>query len=122
MWFAKNLFEIVENKRKRKEKVNQKRLYKKQKIPKALREQVWLNKNGEYFNSTCSIHWCNNNINCFNFDCGHNIPESKGGETNIENLIPICRNCNTGMGNRFTIDEWSNKYKKKKKWYYLYLF
>ena len=55
MWFAKNLFEIVENKRKRKEKVNQKKLYKKQKIPKALREQVWLNKNGEYFNSTCSI-------------------------------------------------------------------
>ena len=50
-------------------------------------------------------------------DCGHNIPESKGGPTNVENLIPICRNCNVGMGNRFTIDEWQQKYETPSKWY-----
>ena len=91
--------------------------YKKKKIPKALREQVWINRMGKHFSGTCSISWCENDINCFNFDCGHNIPESKGGPTNLENLIPICRNCNIGMGNRFTIDEWDKKYKVPLKWY-----
>jgi len=93
--------------------------YKKAKIPKALREQVWINKMGKTFSGTCSISWCMNDMTCFNFDCGHNIPESKGGPTNVENLIPICRNCNIGMGNRFTIDEWEQKYESPKKWYQL---
>ena len=66
--------------------------YKKKKIPKALREQVWINKMGKNFTGTCSISWCENDMSCFNFDCGHNIPESKGGPTNIENLIPISVN------------------------------
>jgi 5-methylcytosine-specific restriction endonuclease McrA len=91
--------------------------YKKKKIPKALREQVWINKMGKNFSGTCRISWCENDMTCFNFDCGHNIPESKGGLTNIENLIPICRNCNVGMGNRFTIDEWDKKYEVTAKWY-----
>ena len=29
-------------------------------------------------------------IDVFNFQVGHNIPESKGGATVIENLRPIC--------------------------------
>ena len=56
---------------------------------------------GKTFEKSCYINWCNNTINCFTFDCGHNIPESKGGETNISNLKPICRNCNLGMGNQY---------------------
>jgi hypothetical protein len=95
--------------------------YVKEKIPKALREQVWINKMGKTFHGICSISWCSNDMTCFNFDCGHNIPESKGGKTDIENLIPICRNCNTGMGNKYTIDEWNKKYKIPSKWYFLYL-
>jgi hypothetical protein len=91
--------------------------YRKKKIPKALREQTWIATKGRYFSETCSISWCSNEMNCFNFDCGHNIPESKGGLTNVENLIPICRNCNLGMGNRFTIEEWEKKYETPKKWY-----
>ena len=35
-----------------------------------------------------------------NFECGHIIPESKGGETNEDNLIPICGLCNKSMGTR----------------------
>lgn len=93
--------------------------YKKKKIPKALREQVWINKMGKRFSGTCYISWCENDMSCFNFDCGHNIPESKGGSTNVENLIPICRNCNIGMGNRFTIEEWEKKYEAPAKWYHL---
>ena len=98
---------------------NKYKKYRKKKIPKALREQVWINKMGKNFTGTCSISWCENDMSCFNFDCGHNIPESKGGPTNIENLIPICRNCNIGMGNRYTIDEWEKKYEVPPKWYHI---
>ena len=94
-----------------------KKKYKKGKIPKALREQVWIAKMGKYFNGACMISWCTNDISCFSFDCGHNIPESKGGPTNIENLIPICRNCNLGMSNKYTITEWEQKYETPPKWY-----
>ena len=31
------------------------------------------------------------------FDCGHVQPRSKGGTTNLQNLKPICQNCNQGM-------------------------
>ena len=72
---------------------------------------------GRKFDGQCMISWCTNEITCFYFDCGHNIPESKGGPTNVENLIPICRNCNLGMGNRLTIEEWQKKYETPKKWY-----
>ena len=53
-----------------------------------------------------------------------NIPENKNVTMNINNLIPICRNCNLGMSNRYTIQEWIDKYDSpiKKRWYFLYLY
>ena len=77
------------------------------KIPKALREQVWLHFNGQRYNSKCYVRWCKNKIDVFNFQVGHNIPESKGGPTVLENLRPICSRCNLSMGNNYTIDEWN---------------
>ena len=77
-------------------------------IPKALREQVWLKFIGKKYKSTCYVRWCKNDINVFNFQVGHNIPESKGGPTTIENLKPICSRCNLSMGNEYSIDEWDN--------------
>jgi len=53
------------------------------------------------------VSWCQNTITPFTFQCGHNIPESKGGETDISNLRPICANCNLSMGDEFSIDEFS---------------
>ena len=83
--------------------------YKKKKIPTALRQQAWIKQFGmpEY---KCPVSWCQNKITPFSFDAGHNIPESKGGKTSIENLIPLCRSCNLGMGDRYTIEEWNAKY------------
>lgn len=75
-------------------------------IPKALREQVWIKYNGQNFKSSCYVRWCKNKIDVFNFHVGHNIPESKGGSTTIENLRPICARCNLSMSNNYTIDEW----------------
>ena len=80
--------------------------YLKTKLPKALREQVWLKFIGKKFDSKCYIPWCRNKITVFDFHVAHNIPESKGGVTEINNLRPICARCNLSMGNVYTIDEW----------------
>ena len=82
----------------------------KDKIPLALREQVWIHRMGRVFEGKCPVTWCKNTITVFDFESGHNIPESKGGATSIENLLPICSRCNKGMGNRHSIDEWGAKY------------
>ena len=89
--------------------------YKKKKIPKALRQQVWLKYNGEEFNYKCNIVWCRNIITVFNFHVGHNIPESRGGSTCIENLRPICSNCNLSMSSKYSISEWDNNFKNNSK-------
>ena len=81
-------------------------IHHKETIPKRIRELVWTKNNGEVFSNNCYVSWCENKINVFNFQVGHNIPESKGGTLEIDNLKPICSNCNLSMGNRYTIDEW----------------
>jgi hypothetical protein len=88
-------------------------MYQKKKIPKALREQVWLRRIGPKFQTKCMTVWCKNIITVFDFQCGHDIPESKGGTTNIANLYPICARCNISMGNQYTFKEWSSMYSQK---------
>ena len=83
---------------------------KKQRIPRALREQVWIKHNENKFKVKCPIKWCRNKINCFNFHSGHNVPSSKGGATNIRNLTPICAKCNLSMSNNYTIKQFSKKF------------
>jgi len=80
------------------------------KIPISLKREVWLKNNGKVFNSKCKVNWCTNEINTFTFECGHNIPESKGGQTSLENLLPICSSCNKSMGNRYTIFEFAHRF------------
>ena len=79
---------------------------KKKQIPKALREQCWLNSFGKKYEHKCYIDWCSNKIDVFNYHVGHNIPESKGGQLCLDNLKPICSRCNYSMGNKYTIVEW----------------
>lgn len=85
-------------------------VYKKKKIPKALAEQVWITTMGHKFDGKCKVKWCHNRISAFDFECGHNIPESKGGKTTLDNLFPICARCNRSMGDRYSIDEWNAKF------------
>jgi hypothetical protein len=75
-------------------------------IPKALREQVWLQGMGRVFEGKCRTTWCTNPITVFDFQCGHNVPESKGGRTDLHNLVPICGRCNLSMGSQYTFDQW----------------
>lgn len=89
----------------RKKEKNKK--YKKTTIPKAIREQVWIQTFGKTFSHSCYISWCKNNITVFDFHVGHDIPESQGGLLNINNLKPICARCNLSMSDKYTIKEWN---------------
>jgi 5-methylcytosine-specific restriction endonuclease McrA len=81
--------------------------YKKQKIPIAIREAVWVLRCGRVFEHKCLTSWCPNTITVFDFQSGHNVPESKGGKTIVDNLYPLCSRCNTSMGDRYTFDQWT---------------
>lgn len=76
-------------------------------IPKAVREQLWLLHCGQVYQHKCLVSWCQNRMTVFDFECGHNIPQSKGGATHLSNLRPLCSRCNKGMGNHYTIDAWN---------------
>jgi len=81
-------------------------------IPKRIRALVWKQYIGKKWKGKCYVEWCNNKFDVLSsWHVGHNLPESKGGTLNIKNLRPICCDCNLGMGNRYTIDEWSDFYK-----------
>ncbi len=88
----------------------------KERIPKAIREQVWLKRVGKKFNIKCLTTWCSNEITCFDFQTGHDIPSSKGGTLDIENLFPICARCNTSMTNMYTFKQWCKLSKPVPKW------
>jgi len=81
---------------------------KKENIPKAVREQVWLKTCGKVYEHKCYVHWCKNKMTVFDFHVGHDKPESKGGTLDINNLEAICARCNLSMSNNYTIQEWSN--------------
>lgn len=68
------------------------------KISQSLRQQVWTKFANNKLEIKCIC--CNlNTINAFTFECGHILAASKGGECNINNLVPICSLCNKSMGN-----------------------
>ena len=104
-------------------KIIPKKMQKKSSIPLAIRQQVWLKYIGKKFDNKCNIIWCQNNITVFRFHVGHVIPKSKGGSIEIENLRPICSNCNLSMSNKYTIDEWNIiGYKHKSVLFNLYVY
>lgn len=80
---------------------------KKKPIPKAMREQIWIREFGKVFEAKCKTTWCQNTINAWDFQAGHDIPESKGGATQPGNLIPICARCNLSMSDTYTFKEWN---------------
>jgi 5-methylcytosine-specific restriction endonuclease McrA len=87
--------------------------YKKENIPKAVREQLWIRDMGQKFKGKCKTSWCQNKVSVFDFHAGHNIPESNGGITSIDNLVVICSRCNLSMANNYTFIEWSSKFRGK---------
>ena len=80
--------------------------YRKKKIPKAVREALWIEHFKGKFEAKCKTTWCPNMITAYSFQAGHNIPECKGGATALENLVPICARCNLSVGSQYTFTEW----------------
>jgi 5-methylcytosine-specific restriction endonuclease McrA len=79
------------------------------KIPQSLRKQTWFQNIGEKIGSTNCI-CCNINIiSQLNFEAGHIQPKSKGGTNTIDNLLPICGDCNRSMSSQ-PMEEYITKY------------
>jgi 5-methylcytosine-specific restriction endonuclease McrA len=70
---------------------------KRRQIDKSTRLNVWRKYIGNKFEDKCFC--CKSRFIYFDdFEVGHKIPVSRGGDDNIDNLRPICRPCNLGMG------------------------
>ena len=108
---VKKKYKNIEAKKKKQEKEETNKLRKS--IPKSLKILVWDKNIGkEKGIGECDV--CKSNIDSKNFECGHIISVKYGGETNIENLLPICSSCNKSMGPKNLI-EFKEKYFKQKK-------
>jgi hypothetical protein len=76
---------------------NNDNIKKKKKIPKIIKNLVWDTYIGQE-NGIGKCYVCDRKIDAKDFECGHIIAESKGGNTSIDNLRPICRCCNGSVG------------------------
>ena len=91
-------------------------MVKKVSIPKRVREMVWKTYIGKKWRGKCFVSWCDNKFSVLSsWHVGHNKPESKGGDLSIENLRPICADCNLGMNNKYSIEEWCSIFDKEYK-------
>lgn len=83
--------------------------YKKKSIPKSLKKlcwDKWIGPDKGLAHCLCCKH---QNIRQIEFHCGHIVAEKNGGKTIVDNLRPICAQCNLSMG---TMDmyEFQKKY------------
>ena len=80
-------------------------------IPKAMKRLVWDTYIGEDVGKalcTCCNHVY---IRQIEFHCGHVIAEACGGQINIDNLRPICAQCNLSM-RTMNMDEFKKMFVK----------
>ena len=105
---VKKKYKEIEKQKKKQEKEETKKLRKS--IPKSLKILVWDKNIGkEKGIGECDV--CKSEIDSKNFECGHIKSVKDGGETNIENLLPICSSCNKSMGTQ-NLHEFKEKYFK----------
>jgi 5-methylcytosine-specific restriction endonuclease McrA len=82
----------------KKVKITPKKKYKKKSIPKPLKKLVW----DTYIGESVGIAPCfcckHQQIRQIEFHCGHVLSEIDGGKLEIDNLRPICAQCNLSMG------------------------
>lgn len=77
---------------------------KKEPIPAAIKTLVWNKWNGEK-EAEAGCYCCRvTSISMRHFHCGHVISEKHGGGVTIDNLRPICANCNLSMGSMNMMD------------------
>jgi hypothetical protein len=83
---------------------------KKKQIPSTIKRLVWNKYIGENIGKN-KCYCCKlTDITQLSFHCGHVISEHNGGKIDIDNLRPICQNCNSSMGTK-NMDDFINEYK-----------
>ena len=83
--------------------------YHKKNIPKTLKKMVWDKYIGPDIGKTKCMCCKHQEIRQIEFHCGHIIAEVNGGNTSIDNLRPICAQCNLSMG-KMNMDIFMKKY------------
>ena len=78
--------------------------YKKKTIPKTVKKAAWDKWIGPTIGQAKCLCCGHQDIRQIDFHCGHIISEKEGGKTNVENLKPICSQCNLSMGTMNLID------------------
>lgn len=78
-------------------------------IPKYIKTLVWNQYIGEHRAEAVCACCRKTQINVRHFHCGHVIAEAKGGDSTINNLRPICSNCNLAMGT-MSMNEFAEKF------------
>lgn len=73
-------------------------------IPATIRKLVWIRYIGKAIGEARCFCCRQTKIMQISFHCGHVVPESAGGKTSVENLRPICQNCNSSMGTQNMIE------------------
>lgn len=81
----------------------------KTRIPASLKKLVWNTYIGESVGSSKCLCCNYTMIQQIDFHCGHVVPEAKGGPTTVENLRPICAQCNLCMGTA-NLEEFKRKF------------
>lgn len=66
-------------------------------IPYTVREQVW-KKCNQNTSDLGICFTCCNDLYFRDMQCGHVKAHALGGDTTIENLMPVCKSCNNDMG------------------------
>lgn len=79
-------------------------------VPSTVKRIVWNTYIGENIGKG-KCYCCKlTDITQLSFHCGHIVSVINGGSTEIDNLKPICQNCNCSMGTK-NMDEFINIYK-----------
>jgi hypothetical protein len=76
-------------------------------IKKELRTRVW----AKCVDGKCAI--CEEEIKETKFDAGHIVARARGGQTEIENLLPMCQFCNSDMSTRHAREYQKDMYPEK---------
>lgn len=81
---------------------------KKTTIPKKVREDLWRRYFPGNFVGACQV--CSDEFDALSaWHAGHITSEAKGGSTTLDNLAPICAECNLGMRTH-DMRDWARKY------------
>jgi hypothetical protein len=78
-------------------------------IPRYIKTLVWNQYIGEHRAEALCACCRKTQINIRHFHCGHVISEAKGGDSTLNNLRPICSNCNLAMGT-MSMNEFAEKF------------